>query len=784
MGLNPSTGAMENYAKLNWNRLGFEEMFRLTSGMFLFRFKTDEDRYSVLAEGPWMFAKRPIILKAWTLESNLERKGADKIPVWIRIPNLSLQFWNEEIFSKITMLMVLYRMWLKLPMLDCVLRLMQRMNSRKKSHWGKKKPGKQQAVWARKQNEGVMVVEEKSNDDLLNQDAIVDTIVIQEKSCEAKKIAVSNPFEVLDEADEGKTSSRSEVKRDSATGLDCKSVIKPRQGSQTMKRNLVSSGAARKAINFGHSRSTKTQDDCHGGYSFYLTAIYGRNNKLERTSLWSNLCSDKVVVQQCPWIVIGDFNVIRSVEEAKGGKVTDRAAISEFNDCLSTVGLMDFPHEGCRFTWNRNWEEKSILRVLDRVVCNNAWLQRMIECTAFNDRIEGDAMEVLNKKIKILKGRLKELNVREYHLFNRDPEKIKMVIVDFYKDFFINKGTHDMQLPLNASLQTVSDQNKGLLCANITKEEIEGVVKSMKKAKALGPDDFPIEFVKDTWEITKESVVEANPKNMKQFRPIACCTSIYKIISTIIANILKNVLDQVVAIQQTVYVPGRRITDGILVMQELMNGYHKNSGSARCVIKIDIPKAYDIVKWSFLWDVMSRMEFPAVFVNWIKMCLTSAWFSISLNGSLNDFFSSTRGLRQGDPLSPYLFIIMMEAFNSLLRMNMERYGYDFHLFCENIRLIHVCFADDVFLVAGAIRFLKIREHAKTHIKVRVGNGRGCNFLFDNWHEAGPIHLAFTAQEISHMRVSITDSVGDVLERGRLVCGRRVTFGIQQVFNKR
>ncbi|GAA0180482.1 hypothetical protein LIER_30114 [Lithospermum erythrorhizon] len=91
----------------------------------------------------------------------------------------------------------------------------------------------------------------------------------------------------------------------------------------------------------------------------------------------------------------------------------------------------------------------------------------------------------------------------------RDSEKIKSVVVEFYKDLFIEHRKVDMQLPSEAKLQTINDQDMSVLTAFITVEEIEDVVKCMKKGKAPGVDDYPIEFYRDTWEITKESVFKA-----------------------------------------------------------------------------------------------------------------------------------------------------------------------------------------------------------------------------------------------------------------------------------
>ncbi|GAA0173608.1 hypothetical protein LIER_27188 [Lithospermum erythrorhizon] len=86
MGTNPSIGAMSNFIKSQWSE---------------FKFKSDEDCDNMLAAGPWMLVRGPIILKSWTSDTNLEKKGAEKVSIWIRIPHLSFQFWNAEMFSKI-----------------------------------------------------------------------------------------------------------------------------------------------------------------------------------------------------------------------------------------------------------------------------------------------------------------------------------------------------------------------------------------------------------------------------------------------------------------------------------------------------------------------------------------------------------------------------------------------------------------------------------------------------------------------------------------------------------
>ena len=152
-----------------------------------------------------------------------------------------------------------------------------------------------------------------------------------------------------------------------------------------------------------------------------------------------------------------------------------------------------------------------------------------------------------------------------------------------------------------------------------------------------------------------------NSSKLKDFRPISCCNLIYKCISGILARRLKAILPEMIDKAQSTFILGRNISDNILLAQELLHNYHRKDIKSRCTIKVDILKAYETVNWRFLLDLLASMGFPLQFIKWVKQCITSPRFSVNINGELVGFFGSSRGPRQGDPLSSCLFVLAMEA---------------------------------------------------------------------------------------------------------------------------
>ncbi|GJR82989.1 putative RNA-directed DNA polymerase [Tanacetum coccineum] len=190
----------------------------------------------------------------------------------------------------------------------------------------------------------------------------------------------------------------------------------------------------------------------------------------------------------------------------------------------------------------------------------------------------------------------------------------------------------------------------------------------------------------------------ATPLKVNDYRPISCCNVIYKCISKILTNRIIDGLKEVVSDNQSAFIPGRRITDNILITQELMHNYHRDRGPPRCAFKVDIQKAYDTVDWKFLSNILSLFGFHKKMVKWIMACVSSASFSLCINGDIHGYFNGKRGLRQGDPISPYLFTLVMEVLTLIIKRRVRLSDtFRYHNKCDELELINVCFADDLFI---------------------------------------------------------------------------------------
>ncbi|CAN0846889.1 Putative ribonuclease H protein At1g65750 [Linum grandiflorum] len=191
---------------------------------------------------------------------------------------------------------------------------------------------------------------------------------------------------------------------------------------------------------------------------------------------------------------------------------------------------------------------------------------------------------------------------------------------------------------------------------------------------------------------------------MSQFRPISCCNFNYKIISKIMANRLKQWIPNIVSEMQAAFTGGRQIQDNIIIVHEVLHQFklRKKGKKFDIMMKIDMRKAYDLVEWDCLDSLLTAYGFSRKWCLWIRECVSTVRFAVLFNGEPSHFFSPSRGIRQGDPLSPFLFILMTNALSFIIEKGISSHalkGIKLRPHCPT--LSHCLFADDTVIFGSA-----------------------------------------------------------------------------------
>ncbi|GKB48717.1 RNA-directed DNA polymerase, eukaryota, reverse transcriptase zinc-binding domain protein, partial [Tanacetum coccineum] len=288
--------------------------------------------------------------------------------------------------------------------------------------------------------------------------------------------------------------------------------------------------------------------------------------------------------------------------------------------------------------------------------------------------------------------------------------KVAEQFVNHFENFLGKSGSvKQLNLLGNIVNLKLSEEDASRMIIEVSDEEIKAAMFDIDGYKAAGPDGFTSCFFKKSWHLVSKDICLAikeflanrkilgeinatiialvpkvdTPDKVTDFRPIACCNVLYKCISKILSNRIKDGLSKVVSLNHSAFILGRHIQD------------------KRCAMKINIQKAYDTVDWVFLKDVLTMVGFHATMVKYIMTCITSTSFSIYVNREACGFFKGGRGLRHRDPISPNLFTLVMEVFNMILIKEInESKKFKFHYGCKELQLTHMCFANDLLVLCN------------------------------------------------------------------------------------
>lgn len=305
----------------------------------------------------------------------------------------------------------------------------------------------------------------------------------------------------------------------------------------------------------------------------------------------------------------------------------------------------------------------------------------------------------------------------------------QLIVNHFHQVYTSDKPTLDEECIQCVTGKVTTHMNEELNLP-ISDLEIKLAVDSMGDMKAPGPDGLNGLFFQKNWDIIgrvvctavkdffdngqlptelNETVVTLIPKVpmpecLNQLRPISCCNYIYKVISKIFVLRLKRFMGGLISHNQSAFVGGRLIQDNLIVAHEAFHALKQKTrgGKENMAIKLDMSKAYDRVEWIFIEKVLLAYGFEAAWVNKVMMLVTTVTYNYKVNGFISSTIKPQRGLRQGDPLSPFIFILVADVLSLMINKAVDKGDLEgFKLAREAQTLTHLMFADDALLFTKA-----------------------------------------------------------------------------------
>uniref|UniRef100_A0A2N9FRJ8 Reverse transcriptase domain-containing protein n=1 Tax=Fagus sylvatica TaxID=28930 RepID=A0A2N9FRJ8_FAGSY len=538
-----------------------------------------------------------------------------------------------------------------------------------------------------------------------------------------------------------------------------------------------------------------------------------------------------------PWCIVGDFNAIRNPSERLGCQ-SFSPSMHSFSDWIDSHQLVDLPLVRGPYTWSSGTTPPSMSRI-DRALVSLDWeaqysdvFLKLLPRPISNHHpllvvhgwwsgyeFVGTPSFVLAYKLKALKEDLKkwnkdtfgdihhrksccmrdilELDVKRGRDGLSPDEQHRREVEQFYQSLYQESEPWRPEAD-GLDFDFIDPIDRDLLERSFDREEVVQVLQNFQGDKAPSPDGFTMAFFQKCWRVVEMDVMaffgevyeygkferslnstfislipkKINVVNIRDFRPISLIGCVYKL----------------------------KILDSVLIANECLDSRLK-SRILGLICKLDIEKAYDHVNWDCLYTLMNRMGFGSRWFRWMRACTSTVRFSVIVNGSPTSFFYSSRGLRQGNPLSPLLFLLIMEVLSHMLRRAVERgfiNGFQVGRNDQpNVSVSHLLYVDDTILFCDAhpeqllyICMVLTCFEAVTGLKVNmtkskmvlVGAVAGLNALADLLYcHIGTLPLQYLGMPLgaSYKALAIWTPVIEKIER-RLAGWQKGGLGVQQV----